>query len=218
MSPVASPQPQLSARQVSTAAENLAAAQFSLYGFDVLEHSGRAHFVYDLGVAKSGGMMKMMVHGSLDGFWDFVEPYLDRTPPAKADYHRAISLWLEHHGRRAVCCLVKFESHELRQSPRIYLASAAEIAERLHDIVENLGVSALCEKYEVVDSLGSRRIESLPAKWCFSEARIADLMQSLEEEKPPRFHFSPVAKRAECAETHPAPRLNFGPMMTLSSQ
>src|SRR3954454_4860029 len=103
MSPAASPQPQLSAQQVSAAAENLAAAQFSLYGFDVLEHSGCARFVYDLGVAKSGGMMKVMVHGSLDGFWDLVEPYLDRALPTRSGYHRAISLWLENHGPRVVC-------------------------------------------------------------------------------------------------------------------
>src|SRR4051794_2074537 len=154
MSPAASPQPQLSAQQVSAAAENLAAAQFSLYGFDVLEHSGRTRFFYDLRVAKSGGMMKVMVHGSLDGFWELVEPYLDRAPATNADYHRAISRWLENHGQGVACCLVKYESADLRQPPRIYLASAAEIAERLPDIVENLGVSALCEEYPVMGSFG----------------------------------------------------------------
>jgi hypothetical protein len=204
MSPIASPQPQLSARQVSAAAENLAAAQFSLYGFDVLEHSGRARFVYDLGVAKSGGMMKVMVHGSLDGFWDLVEPYLDRTPATKADLHRAIGLWLGNHSRRVACCLVKFESADLRQPPRIYLASAAEIAEKLHDIVENIGVSALCEEYAIVDSYGSRHIESLPEKWRFSPARIADLMRSPEGEKPLQFRFSAVGKSAAPAEAQPA--------------
>jgi len=85
MSPVASPQEQLSNQQVSAAAENLAAAQFSLFGFDVLEQASRGRFVYDLGVARSGGMIKVMVHGSLDGFWDLVEAYLSAphigTPP-----------------------------------------------------------------------------------------------------------------------------------------
>lgn len=213
MSPVASPQHQLSPRQVSAAAENLAAAQFSLYGFDVLEHSGRARFVYDLGVAKSGGMMKVMVHGSLDGFWDLVEPYLERTSGSKADYHRAIGLWLEHHGWRVTCCLVKFESADLRQSPGIYLASAAEIAEKLHEIVDNVGVSALCEAYEIVDGYGSRRVESLPEKWRFSQARIADLMRSPEGERPLRFGFSASTRCTQCAEAQPAACLNCGPMM-----
>ena len=216
MSPVASPQPQLSSRQVSAAAENLAAAQFSLFGFDVLEQAGRARFVYDLGVAKSGGMMRVLVHGSLDGFWDLVEPYLEGTPglkTTKADYHRAIDLWLERHGSRVMCCLVKFESDDLRQTPRIYLARAAEIAEKLHEITEYFGFSALCEEYEVVDAYGLRRVESLPEKWRFSQARIAELMRRPEGETPLHFRYSAAAACAACAESHPRACLNCGPMM-----
>jgi len=216
MSPLASPQQQLSTRQVSTAAENIAAAQFSLYGFDVLEQASRAQFVYDLGVATSGGMMKVMVHGTLDGFWDLVEPYLDLIPRRKAsmaDYHRAIDLWLEHHGRRVACCLVKFESPDLDRMPRIYLASAAEIAEKLHEITNHMGASSLCEEYEVTDSFGARRVESLPSKWRFSQARIAELMRSPEGEKPLQFRFSTATRCAECAEAQPAACLKCGPMM-----
>jgi hypothetical protein len=216
MSPHNSPQQQLSSRQVSTAAENIAAAQFSLYGFDVLEQASRTRFVYDLGVAKSGGMMKVMVHASLDGIWDLVEPYLERSPrvqPRKADCHRAIDLWLEHQSRRIACCLVKFESADLRQMPRIYLASAAEIAEKLHEITNHLGASSLCEEYEVTDSYGGRRVESLPSKWRFSQARIAELMRSPEGEKPLRFGFSAAVPCSECAESQPAACLNCGPMM-----
>jgi hypothetical protein len=216
MSPVASPQPQLSSRQVSAAAENLAAAQFSLFGFDVLEQAGRARFVYDLGVAIPGGMMKVLVHGNLDGFWDLVEPYLERTPGqgiVKADYHRAIDLWLEHHGSRVVCCLVKFESEDLRNTPRIYLARAAEVAEKLHEITEYFGAPALCEEYEIVDSYGSRRIERLPEKWRFSQVRVAELMRRPEGETSLRFRFSAAAACVACAETKPAACLNCGPMM-----
>jgi hypothetical protein len=213
MSPAASPQSQLSTRQVSAAAENLAAAQFSLFGFDVLEHSDRARFVYDLGVARSGGMMKVRVHGSLDGIWDLVEPFLERASATKGDYHHAINLWLERHGWRVTCCLVKFESADLGQSPKIYLASAAEVAEKLHEIVDNVGVSALCEEYEIVDTYGSRRIESLPEKWRFSQVRIAELMRAPEGEKPLRFRFSPAAQCTECAQAQPAACLTCGPMM-----
>lgn len=216
MSPVASPQPQLSWRQISAAAENLAAAQFSLFGFDVLEQAGRARFVYDLGVATSGGMMKVLVHGSLDGFWDLVEPYLEGSPSlktSKAEYHRAIDLWLERHGSRVMCCLVKFESEDLRRAPRIYLARASEIADKLHEITEYFAFPALCEEYEVVDSYGSRRVESLPEKWRFSQARIAELMRRPESEKPLQFRFSAATACAACAETKPAACLNCGPMM-----
>ena len=211
MSPVASPQEQLSTRQVSAAAENLAAAQFSLFGFDVLEQASRARFVYDLGVARSGGMMKVMVHGSLDGFWDLVEAYLERAPhrnTTTADYHLAITRWVEHHGPRVVCCLVKFDSPDLRQMARIYLASAAEIAEKLHEITDHFGGPALCEEYEVVDIDGARRVESLPEKWRFSQARITELMRSPDSEKPLRFCFSTSAARAEAKPAACAPIMN----------
>jgi hypothetical protein len=216
MGSTASPQQKLSSRQVSAAAENIAAAQFSLYGFDVLEQAGQARFVYDLGVAKSGGMIKVLVHGSLDGFWDLVEPYLERTPQTKttrADYHRAIDRWLEHHGRRIACCLVKFESAELHQMPRLYLASAAEIAEKLHEIAEQAGATALCEEYEVSDAYGARRIESLPAKWRFSQTRIAELMRHPEGERPLRFRFSAATRCVACADSQTADCLECGPMM-----
>ena len=216
MCPVASPQQKLSSRQLSAAAENIAAAQFSLYGFDVLEQAGRARFVYDLGVAKAGGMIKVLVHGSLDGLWDLVEPYLERTPQmktTKADCHHAVDRWLEHHGRRIACCLVKFESADLHQMPRLYLASAAEIAEKLHEIVEQAGATALREDYEVTDVYGARRIESLPAKWRFSQTRIAELMRRPEGERPLRFRFSASAHCAVCADTDPAACLECGPMM-----
>jgi len=195
MSPLASPQLQLSSRQLSAAAENIAAAQFSLYGFDVLEQAVQARFVYDLGVAKSGGMMKVMVHGGLDGFWELVEPYLERTPrltPTKADYHRAIDLWVEHQDSRVACCLVKFESADLLNVPRLYLASAAEVAEKLHEIAENVGASVLCEEYEMTDAQGERRTQSLPAKWRFSQTRIAELMRRQKGE-PVQFRFSATA-------------------------
>ena len=200
MSPLASPQLELSSRQLSAAAENIAAAQFSLYGFDVLEQAGQARFVYDLGVAKSGGMMKVMVHGSLDGFWELVEPYLERTPrhaPTKADYHRAIDLWLEHHDCRVACCLVKFESADLLNMPRLYLASASEVAEKLHEITEHVGATVLCEEYERTDAHGGRCTESLSAKWRFSQTRITELMRRQKGEQVP-FRFAAAGR--ECAQ------------------
>jgi len=108
-----------------------------------------------------------------------------------------------------VCCLIKFDSPDLRQMPRIYLATAAEIAEKLHEITDYFGGPALCEEYQVVDIYGARRIQSLPEKWRFSQPRIAELMRSPDAEKPLRFRFS---ASAVCAEANAAP-LNCGPMV-----
>ncbi|HWG20835.1 MAG TPA: hypothetical protein VG225_09915 [Terracidiphilus sp.] len=179
---VTSPERKLSLRQISAAAENIAAAQFAMCGFDVLPQAGRSRFFYDLGIANSGGMLKVSVHGSLYGFWNLVDPYLDK--PARAggampDYHRAIDKWLQRQGAGVTCCLVQFEEADLSRMPRIYLASAAEIAEKLHQSADRLGDSALYEEYEEADGNGLHRVESLPAGWRFSAARVAELSYRL---------------------------------------
>lgn len=194
----------LSTTHLSVAAENIVAAQFALYGFDVLEQAVRTKFFFDLGVAKSDGMLKLSVHGTFDGIWDVLTPYLEKRPhhpTSAAEYHRAIALWLERRGSKAICCLVKFESADLKTMPRIYLASAVEIADRLHEITEQFGESLLCEEYEIVDSYGARKVESLPPKWRFSYGRITELMTSPEREAP--LHFT--SRRPAHVERVPNP-------------
>jgi hypothetical protein len=196
------------------AAENVAAAQFALYGFDVLEQAGRSCSAYDLGVAKAGGMLKLTVHGSIQGFWNLIDPYLDTTVPAThADLHRAIDLWLEQHSARITCCLVQFTSENLNQTPRLYLASAHEIAEKLHETIEQLGDTALYEQYEVTHEDGGHAVESLPVAWRFSQQRIADLMRAPAGKPPLRFRFSAAARCTACAAVQPAACLDCLPMM-----
>lgn len=211
-----SPKKTISSRHISVAAEAMAAAQFALNGFDVLEQAGRARFFYDLGVAKSGGMLKVSVHGSLDGFWDLVDSYLDRKMNrrvTRADYHRAIGLWLKHHSF-LTCCLVQFESEDLGGMPRIYLASAAEIAAKLHELADKLGDTALYEQFEVTNGFdGTHVTETLPASWRFSATRIKELLESPSEETTLRYRFSSAATCAECAEAKPAACVKCLPMM-----
>jgi hypothetical protein len=146
-----SPQKRVSTRQLSTAAENIAAAQFAMHGFDVLEKGNQARFFYDLGVANAGGMLKITVHGSFRGFWNLVGPYLDKTVSAAIACHKAIDRWLDRQGIRVTYCLVQFDSADLTSMPRLYLASAADIATRLHQSVDMLGDTALYEQFEVED-------------------------------------------------------------------
>ncbi|HLI03013.1 MAG TPA: hypothetical protein VKU93_01975 [Terracidiphilus sp.] len=169
--------PRPTPRQISVAAQKIAAAQFSLFGFDVLEQSGSARFFYDLGVARSGGMMKVVVHGSLDGFWDLIEPYLDRSSLQTPNYHRAIDLWLERHSSHIICCLVQFGSTDLHHTPRIYLASAGEVAEQLHQGTDRLIGTPLTPRNSAPDEH-----EGLPARWRFTEERLANLMDGQEDE------------------------------------
>jgi hypothetical protein len=199
------PQKRLSSRQVSAAAENITAAQFAMHGFDVLEQGGQTRYFYDLGVANSGGMMKITVHGSLRGFWNLVDPYLYKAGQnrVRADYHRAIDRWLERQGAKVAHCLVQLEPADLSHMPRIYLATAAEIAARLHECVETLGDAALYEQFEVEDSNGGHTVETLPAGWRFSQERIAELMEA-PQGRAPELRFPEAPMCTACAPEPPA--------------
>ncbi|MGH9563595.1 MAG: hypothetical protein ACRD3S_19250 [Terracidiphilus sp.] len=149
------------------------AAEVALQGFDVLSQAGRTDYSYDLSVASTRGMMKIMVHGSLDGLWDLVDPNLAATKPGQQDDHRAIDLWLERY-RRVACCLVEFDAANLGGMPRIYLTTAAELARMLHENVAAAG------------ELRLGRHASLPQRWRFTEERIAEVMGAGGENQPPK--------------------------------
>jgi len=176
MSSIASPVKALDERHISAAAQNIAAAQFALHGFDVLDQAGRARYSHDLGVASTGGMMKIMVHASLKGLWGLIDPYLVKTKPHKGDLHRAIDLWHDRY-RHSACCLVQFDSSNLIGMPRIYLASAAEVAELLHEKAETSGEMA--RGSGAGGSGDSSGQEALPQRWRLSQARITELMKCL---------------------------------------
>jgi hypothetical protein len=171
------PPHKLSSSQVATAAKSFAAAQFALSGFDVLEQAtANSRFFFDMVVASSGRMMKISVHASFNGFWDFVDRYLSPTPPRTgiaADYHRAINLWEEHISAGVTCCLVQFEAARLESTPHIYLASSGEIAAKLHEKIEQVAHN----KSVPVDLDVAHQLEGLPQAWRFSQQRIADMME-----------------------------------------
>jgi hypothetical protein len=211
MSIASSPVPTLTYRHLSSAAQNIAAAEFSLHGFDVLEQAGRALHSHDLSVATSSGMMKVIVHGSLDGLWDLVDPYLvESSRPQKSEYHQAINRWRDRHNR-TTCCLVHFDSLNLVGMPRIYLASAAEVAERLHENVDADGEMALRADSRV--SGGACCAEGIPRKWKFSQERISELMSAPKGQKPLSFRISAAEGCKDCAESSPAKCSKCLPMM-----
>ena len=208
---LSSPAHTLTYRRLSTAAQNIAAAEFSLQGFDVLDQAGRAAHPHNLSVATSSGMMKMVVHGSIDGLWDLVDSYLvEGAKSPKDEYHRAINRWLDRY-RQTTCCLVQFDSTNLIGMPRIYLASAAEVAQRLHESVDLRGEMALRAAGPQAGSLSLQ--DSLPARWRFSEERIRELMSAPKAEMPVKFRISEADRCRDCAEIHPAKCAKCLPMM-----
>lgn len=173
-----SPNVNISSRQMSVAAESIAAAQFALNGFDVLEHAGQARFAHDLVVAKSGGMLKLTVHASFGGFQNIIDAHLDREldTDVRTASHRAVEAWLRNHRTDALCCLVQFDSEDLSRMPVFYLATAPQFAALLHTSIDNQAVAT----------------QSLPVEWSFSKSRIAELMDA-KVAKPPVSDYRPVA-------------------------
>ena len=208
---LSSPTHTLTYRHLSAAAQNIAAAEFALQGFDVLDQTGRTAHPHNLSVATSSGMMKMVVHGSIDGPWDLVDSFLvESTKPQKDEYHRAVNRWLDRY-RQTTCCLVQFDSTNLIGMPRIYLASAAEVAQRLHESVDLRGDMALRAGGPQSGFLSLP--DSLPSRWRFSEERIRELMSAPKGELPVKFRISEADRCHDCAEVHPAKCAKCLPMM-----
>ncbi len=171
--------------RVTVGAEGIAAAQFARCGFDVSVQSGRDKPTYDLVVAKSGNLLKVSVKGSDDGSWALTQPYLKRVTDLlgrRANFLGAIAQWQDHLGSRAICCLVQFQDVSIDELPRIYLASPQEVAQKLRETVERLGISTLYERYEWTPAgEESGATEALPSAWAFSESRIQELLSKANE-------------------------------------
>lgn len=216
MTLLTSPKSQMTPRRMSMAAESIAAAQFALCGFDVLEQAGQARYSYDLGIANSSGMLKVSVHGSQGGFWDLVEPFLargDRASATREERQRAIRRWLAHQSAQAAVCLVQFESDDLQHMPRLYLATAEEIATKLLDNVAKMSNLQLYEFGGFTDLEWTDRFEGIPAAWHFSRSRIEELMEAPAGKLPLTFRFSGAGECSACAAARPAACVKCLPMM-----
>jgi hypothetical protein len=176
-------------RQFTVAAEGIAAAQFARCGFDVSVQYGPNKPKYDLFVTKAGSLLTVCVMGSQDGSWDITQYYLKRPTELsgkKVDHQRAIELWLDRHGARAVCCFVQFQGVAFDRLPRIYLASPKETAQKLLEIVERYGNSLLYDEFgEESYSDTNQTIGKIPARWRFSNERIQELLDAQEAKSIP---------------------------------
>lgn len=187
---------------VATAAEAIVAAQFARLGFDVAVQYGANQPEYDLTVTRGDDaqQLKISVKGSNDGGWGLTQTFLQRAakarnqayktenpdkPPPKAvltpdDYHRAADEWLKKHKAKTALCLVQFIQVPFDQMPHVYLATPAEIAQRLKDSRGGFGDSAL--KWNLTrgpKAKGAGTVESLPDEWRISEARVVEVMKAL---------------------------------------
>lgn len=162
---------------VAVAAEAIAAALFARCGLDVSVQYGANQPEYDLMVARGEDILKVSVKGSRDGSWGLTQSYLER---GKADYHGAINTWLARHKPRTIFCFVQFKGVPLDHMPRVYLATPAEVADRLRATASNRGDTILYESH----SWGPRAaaagtVEQIPSEWRFSAERVEGLLAAV---------------------------------------
>ncbi len=158
---------------VSIAAEAIVAALFARFGYDVSVQYGANQPEYDLMVAKGERMLKVSVKGSQDGSWGLCQSHLKK---GTADYHAAIERWLQSHKPRTVLCFVQFAGIDQTQMPRVYLATAAEVAMRLHETSKGRGDTILYELQQwTARANGAGTVDKVPDSWKLTEERIEEL-------------------------------------------
>lgn len=160
---------------VGVAAEAIAAALFARCGLDVSVQYGANQPEYDLLVARGERTLKISVKGSKDGGWGLTQSFMSRE--TKADYHGAIDRWLKRHRPRTVLCFVQFQGVAVDQMPRVYLATPAEVAERLRATAKGRGDTILyVRKVWTERAHGAGTIETIPDSWTFCQKRVDALL------------------------------------------
>lgn len=155
---------------VGIAAEAFAAGLFARCELDVSVQYGANQPEYDLMIAQGENLLKVSVKGSQDGSWGLTQSYLKN-----ADYHSAVDKWLLRHRPKTIFCLVQFKGTKLLEMPRAYLATPAEIAERLQS-AKNRGDTILYEhKVWSNRAFAAGTVDTIPEHWKFSVVRIGEM-------------------------------------------
>jgi Holliday junction resolvase-like predicted endonuclease len=168
---------QFSSWHVSVAAEAVIAALFARCGYDVSVQYGANQPEYDLIVADGDRLLKVSVKGSKDGGWGLSQSYLTKK---KADYHDAITRWLSRHKPRTIFAFVQFQGTSPAEMPRVYLATPAEVAQRLKESAGGRGETILWERHQWGPRAhGAGTVEEIPVSWRFSVERVNALFDLL---------------------------------------
>jgi hypothetical protein len=156
---------------IGVAAEAIATAQFARVGWDVSVQYGANQPEYDLMIARDAKVLKVSVKGSQDGSWGLTQSYLK-----SADYNKAVDSWLSDHGALTIFCFVQFKDVQLDALPRVYLATPAEVAERLKSSAGGRGDTILYEDHAWTSRAAGRdTVDRIPETWRFSETRLQEL-------------------------------------------
>ncbi len=161
----------ISSWHVGVAAEAFAAALFARYGYDVSVQYGANQPEYDLIAVSGDKILKISVKGSQDGSWGLSQKY-----KKDCDYHEAIAKWLAAHHKKTVFCLVQFKNTTENEMPRVYLATPAEIADRMNATAGGRGDTILYENHLwSTHAAGHGTIDRIPDEWVISAERLAKM-------------------------------------------
>jgi hypothetical protein len=157
---------------VGVAAEAVTAAQFARVGLDVSVQYGANQPEYDLVIVRGERLFKVSVKGSQDGSWGLTQSYLKR-----ADYQKAIDVWLANHHRKTIFAFVQFKDVPLDALPRVYLATPGEVARRLRDSAGGRGDTILYENHTWGPRAQAKgTTDRIPVSWVFSKERVDHLL------------------------------------------
>lgn len=159
---------------VGVSAEAFVAAQFARFGYYVFVQYGANQPGYDLMVEAKDKSLRVSVKGSQDGSWGLTQGY-----KKGCDYHQAIQAWQEANDKKGIIfCLVQFQGINDNEMPRMYLATPAEIAQKMNTSAGGRGDTILYENHtRGPHAAGSGTTDSVPTEWAFTEQRIQDMMK-----------------------------------------
>jgi hypothetical protein len=140
---------------------------------DVSVQYGADQPEYDLVVVKGERLLKVSAKGSQDGAWGLAQSHLK-----EANYHAAVDQWLRRHKPRTVLCFVQFKDVPIEGMPRMYLATPAEVGQRLRDTAGGRGATILYESHTwTARAVAAGNVERIPDTWRFTAARIEELLE-----------------------------------------
>lgn len=163
--------------QVGVAAEAFAAGVFAQAGLSVFVQYGANQPGYDLVVTneedKAADGIKTIhvsVKGSSDGGWKLAAPEVG-IPVADA-----LKSWQESN-QGYVFCFVQFEEVSLGAMPRIYLATAEEVADCLKTHHFGAMTGVLIEEWTRVSGPHKGKTQKMPDAWMVSKDRINEMFR-----------------------------------------
>ena len=158
----------MNTHQTAVAAEAFAAGIFAQAGHNVFVQYGANQPGYDLLVSNNNKSLHVSVKGSTNGGW------LLTTKKADGTYEGALEKWILKN-RDFLFCFVQFNSVQVGQLPRIYLAFGDEIENHLKTAYFGDLALSLWEYYSPKKGPNKGKIQQVPKDWIASEARINEI-------------------------------------------